>query len=89
MVTSVTDGADARTQTFQERRRIADRIFRGALIYNAALTVFWLVVLATGRSPGFFSQYRPSLAGAGQVLIGIFFFYVLWGFIWYGVQASC
>jgi hypothetical protein len=88
VVTSVTDGADARTQTFQERRRIADRIFRGALIYNAALTVFWLVVLATGRSPAFFSQYQPTLGGAGQVLVGIFFFYVLWGFIWYGVKTQ-
>jgi len=88
VVTSVTDGADARTQTFQERRRIADRIFRGALIYNAALTLFWLVVLATGSSPAFFSHYQPSLAGAGQVLVGIFFFYVLWGFIWYGVKTQ-
>jgi hypothetical protein len=85
--TSVTDHAEA-AATFQDRRRIADRIFRGALIYNSALTLFWLVVLLTGRSPVFFELYQPSLVGAGQVLLGIFFFYVFWGFIWYGVKAA-
>jgi hypothetical protein len=83
----VADRVDA-AAAFQERRRIADRIFRGALIYNSALTLFWLVVLATGRSPVFFKLYQPSLVGTGQVLFGIFFFYVLWGFIWYGVKTA-
>jgi hypothetical protein len=30
-----------------ERRRTANRIFRGALIFNTALTLFWAVMLAT------------------------------------------
>ena len=33
------------------RRRTADRIFRGALIFNTALTVFWAVMLATRSAP--------------------------------------
>ena len=32
---------------FAERRRTADRVFRGALIFNGALTLFWLIVFLT------------------------------------------
>jgi hypothetical protein len=44
------------TAAFAERRRIADRIFRGALIFNFALTVFWIAVYATSRHPFFFAH---------------------------------
>lgn len=88
MVTTVTDGTDAAAQAFAARRRIADRIFRGALVFNSALTVYWLFVLATGGNAVFFQHSRASLAGLGQVLLGISFFYVLWGFIWYGVKTA-
>jgi hypothetical protein len=75
------------TQSFEARRRTADRVFRGALIFNALLTVFWLVGLVTGRGNVFFAESRVSLAGIGQVLGGVLFFYVIWGFIWYGVKT--
>ena len=71
---------------FAERRRLADRIFRAALIFNAALTLFWIAVYATGRHPFFFEHYRITLAGAGGVLAGLLFFYVIWGFIWWGIK---
>ena len=89
MVASVTNEADATTQTFQDRRRIADRVFRGALIFNAALTVLWLVALVTGRRPPFSPSYRPTPRVRASVLAGILFFYVMWGFIWYGVKTCC
>jgi hypothetical protein len=69
-----------------ERRRTADRIFRGALIFNSALTVFWLAMLATGRTTRFFSTPRVDGTTVLQVAVGILFFYVLWGFIWYAVK---
>ena len=72
---------------FLARRRIADRVFRGALIFNTALTVFWIVLLATGANTRFFSSYRLDVVGVLRVLSGILFFYVLWGFIWWGVKA--
>ena len=87
MVTAVTTLADVESRTFADRRRTADRIFRGALIFNAALTLFWLATLVTGRSTAFFPEYRVNLAKIGQVLGGVLFFYVIWGFIWYGIKT--
>jgi hypothetical protein len=72
---------------FAGRRRTADRIFKAALAFNAALTVFWLVMLASGGNAIFFGSYDVSLAAVGRVLGGVFFFYVLWGFIWYGIKS--
>jgi hypothetical protein len=72
---------------FADRRRIADRIFRGALIFNGALTAFWAVMLVTGGHAYFFGAYRVSWQGMLNVLFGVLFFYVIWGFIWYGVKT--
>ena len=72
---------------FVERRRTADRIFKAALAFNSSLTVFWLVMLATGGNAFFFGSYDASVAALGRVLGGVFFFYVLWGFIWYGIKS--
>jgi len=64
----------------------ARRIFRGALLFNAALTLFWLASWATD-SRFFFSEYRITLRSVGNVLIGITFFYVLWGLVWWGLKS--
>ena len=73
--------------SFVDRRRTADLVFKAALAFNASLTVFWLIMLATGGNAFFFGSYDASLAGVGRVLGGVFFFYVLWGFIWYGIKS--
>src|ERR1700741_2295597 len=39
------------------RLRTARRIFLGALIFNSALTVFWLFAFLTKGTGGFFQQY--------------------------------
>ncbi len=83
----MTDPEPARAQSFEERRRTADRVFRGALIFNAALTTFWLYVVLTGRSTPFFQTYKIDREALGRVTAGILFFYVIWGFIWYGVKT--
>jgi hypothetical protein len=70
------------------RRRTADRIFRGALAFNLALTVFWLAVLLTGRSTRFFTSHTLDAEGLFRVGTGILFFYVLWGFAWYAVKNA-
>jgi dolichol kinase len=75
------------TTPFLERRHLADRIFKGALIFNGALTAFWLVMLATGGNAFFFGSYHPDRAAFGRVLGGVFFFYEIWGFIWYGIKT--
>ena len=71
---------------FAERRRMADRIFRGALLFNAALTIFWLVIVLTGSNTFFFSGYGINRESVIRVFSAILFFYVIWGFIWYGDQ---
>ena len=66
----------------------ARRVFRGALIFNAALTLLWLGSMITGRGTMFFSEYRPSLESVAGVVFGVLFFYVLWGLAWWGVKAA-
>jgi len=70
-----------------ERRRTADRIFRGALAFNAALTVFWAVMLVTRGNAYFFVTYDITRERLTQVFFGVLFFNVLWGFIWYGIKT--
>ena len=74
-------------RAFAERRRLADRVFRGALLFNIGLTLFWVIVMATGRGAAFYETYEPSLAGIGGILAFVLFFYLGWGFVWYGIKA--
>ncbi len=71
---------------FLDRRRTADRIFRGGLAFNTALTLFWLVMTVSGGDAFFFQRYDGGRAGLIRVFTGILFFNVIWGFIWYGVK---
>ncbi len=78
--------AAAAVAPLSARRRTADLVFRGALAFNAALTIFWVfVVLAQGNAI-FFGQYNIDRAVLTRVAFGILFFYVIWGFIWYGIK---
>jgi hypothetical protein len=88
MDTALLDVTHATPPALDPRRRTADRVFRGALIFNACLTAFWLFVLVTHRHPVFFAGYDVSRAAIGRVAGGIFFFYVIWGFIWYAVKNA-
>ena len=87
MDTTLTSQAVPDVQAFQDRRKTADRIFRGAVAFNTALTLFWVVMLITRGNAVFFAEYDVTRVAVGQVLGGIFFFYILWGFIWYGVKT--
>ena len=69
------------------RYRTARLIFRGALAFNAALSVFWLVTFLGGGSL-FFSDYRVDWGTIPRVLGGVFFFYVIWGVIWWAVKTA-
>jgi hypothetical protein len=73
--------------TFDQRRRTADRVFRGALTANGALTLLWLFAVITGRTIPFFGDYSVTGESIGRVTGGILIFYVGWGFIWYAVKA--
>ena len=69
-----------------ERRLLADRIFRAALLFNTALTAFWAAVYLTGAKTMFFSQYAITRESLLRVAFGFLVFSVLWGLIWYGVK---
>jgi hypothetical protein len=86
MAVSVATPAAGPGRSFADRRRTADRIFRGALLFNTALTAFWLFVVVTQRETAFFRHYNIDREAIGRVAGGILFFYVLWGFIWYGIK---
>jgi len=81
LATTITD------TTFADRRRTADRIFYSALAFNGALTVFWLVSLATGLETPLFRSAGVTREAIGRVLGGVLIFNVAWGFVWYGVKA--
>jgi hypothetical protein len=78
------DGHDA---AFQSRLRTANRVFRGALYFNAALTVFCIVVQVTHRGFGLFTYYPIGWDTVRRLGGGILFFYVVWGVIWYVVKT--
>jgi hypothetical protein len=66
---------------------IARRIFRGALIFNAALTLFWLASWATD-SRFFFADYRITTQALINVAGAIVGFYLIPGFFWWGVKSA-
>jgi hypothetical protein len=70
-----------------ERQHTADLVFRGALAFNAALTLFWLFFVVTRKSPLVFGNYNVDREAFGRIFFGILFFYVIWGVIWYGIKT--
>ena len=54
---------------------------------NCALTAFWLFAVLTQRPIPFFGEYNVTVESIGRVTGGILFFYVGWGFIWYGIKG--
>ena len=75
-------------EAFAARRRTADRIFYGTLIFNAALTVYWLIAALVGSGGPFFGDLGIGQHTIASVAGGILFFYVFWGFIWFGIKAA-
>jgi hypothetical protein len=71
------------------RRRTADRVFLGCLVYTVALTLLWAVLLVTRPTDGFlFRDYRLDRDTLKRIAAGFFFFSILWGLIWYGVKTA-
>jgi hypothetical protein len=77
---------DSSEALFLERRRVADRVFRGVLAFNTAVTVFWLVAYLRQDSDFAFGPTNPTLQALTRVLGFVLFFYVVWGFIWYAIK---
>jgi hypothetical protein len=69
------------------RLSTASRIFKGAMAFNVALTAFWLFAMFRGQESAFAHGYHVDRAAVGRVLGAIFFFYVVWGLIWWGIKA--
>ena len=86
MQTSV--AAPATDAALTGRRRTADRIFRGTLIFNLGLTIYWAIAAIVGSGGPFFGDLGISWNTLGAVAGGVLFFYVIWGFIWFGIKAA-
>ena len=84
---TITVDSPARTPTFEDRVVVSDRVFRGALYFNTALTALWIFVQTTHRSFfGLFNYYPIGWDTVPRIGSGILFFYVIWGVIWYVVK---
>ena len=70
----------------EANRRLADRLFRGALAVTAAITAVWLFFLLTGRDGGAAFAGRVDLEAVARVAVGFAIMTVLWGWLWYGVK---
>ncbi len=86
MTSTLTIDVAPRLVTFDDRLTIANRVYRGALIFNTALTAFWLFVQLTHQGFGLFTYYPIGWDTLPRVGGGILFFYVIWGVIWYVVK---
>jgi hypothetical protein len=83
----VTEISAAPALTLIDRRRTADRIYLGALVFNGALTAFWIVSLVTGWNSPFFHSHSIDGQALVRVAVGVLVFNVLWGLIWYGIKT--
>ena len=72
-----------------DRRRTADRIFQGALMFNAALTAYWIFVEATHGHSMFFQHSAIHSGTIARVGWGILFFYVDLGLHLVRVKTRC
>jgi hypothetical protein len=85
--TVITVEQSAAATSADTRLRTAQRVFRAALIFNTALTAFWLFAILTRHTGGIFQHYEIGRDVVGRIAGGILFFYVIWGFIWYGIKT--
>jgi hypothetical protein len=74
--------------TMADRRRTADRIFRGALAFNTVLTLFWGFMMVTRHDALIFHQYAVDRTAVAGIFFSLMFFYVIWGYIWYAVKNA-
>src|SRR5687768_2943468 len=69
-----------------DRRRLADRIFRIAVAVNLALTAFALLAAFTGFGSRIAGKFEFDAQAAARILISLIFFNGIWALIWYGVK---
>ena len=70
----------------QDRRPLADRIFRIALAVNIALTILGLVAVFTGYGVGLAGKFEFTIATAWRLVFAIGFFNLFWALVWYGIK---
>ena len=74
------------TSAAQDRRLLADRIFRIALAVNLALTVLALLAAFTGIGAGLAGQFEFNIGTAWRLVFAIGFFNIVWALAWYGIK---
>jgi len=81
------EGSASRSTVADRDPRVvtARRVFLGALTFNAAVTTFWLIAMATGLR--FFGEYRMSWDGVRNVGRSVLFSYGVMGVFWWGIKS--
>ena len=70
----------------QDRRYLADRIFRIAMAVNLVLTTFALLSTFTGFGAGIAGRFEFNVEAVWRLAFAILFFNVFWALIWYGIK---
>jgi hypothetical protein len=83
----MTDNVAQAAAPADSRLRTASIIYRGALAFNGALSVFWLATFFSGGS-FFFKDYSVNWDTATRVFFGVMFLYVIWGVIWWAIKGA-
>jgi hypothetical protein len=69
--------------SWSDRRRLADRVFRGAAAVTAGLTAVWLFFVLTGRDGGaVIKGYKVDSEAVLRVTVGLSIMVVIWGWLW-------
>jgi hypothetical protein len=67
--------------------KLARRIFRGSLLYTAALTAFWLMAASTGAGGGvFFQNSRVDVETLVRLAMGFLVFWVGYNWLFYRLK---
>src|SRR5687768_8142969 len=70
-----------------QRQQLAQRIFRAALLTNAALTAFVALSYFTGLGRSFAGEIKFDSRSTTNILFGALFLNIGLGFIWWGIKS--
>ncbi|HEX6637630.1 MAG TPA: hypothetical protein VF033_08225 [Steroidobacteraceae bacterium] len=88
MNTIATEITTTAVAPIEDRHRLANRIYNGALAVTIAMTVFVALSYFTGIGRTFAGSIRFDQKTVTNVLIGVFILNVVVGFIWYGIKTA-
>src|SRR5262245_51822383 len=85
-ITLASNITDAVIAPADDRRRLADRIFRIAVAVNAAFTLFCVLAMFSGFGTRIAGDFHFDSRTLATLFFSFLFFNVFWAVVWYGVK---